>query len=138
MSGDVDVSGLVGADMTDNQLDSGDVQTPTVAAVVQDTGIMDVTLPQKGGEGNEIVAEKGALPQTGMMEAPNRNVVQKEREAVVPTPEGKGELMEAQHGNCQSSEKYTKQCHQAAQTELATNCARTHAALHGSMGDKSF
>ena len=117
MSGDVDVSGLVGADMTDNQLDSGDVQTPTVAAVVQDTGIMDVTL-QKGGEGDGIVAEKGALPQTGIMEAPSCNTFAKEREAVGPTTEVNGELMEAQHGNYQTSEKYTKQCHQATQTEF--------------------
>lgn len=131
-----DIRGLVGADMINNQLDDGNVEKPTITAVVQETGVMDVTL-EEGEKGDGIVEETGALPQTGQMEAPSCNAVAQEIGAVSETLKSNGELMEVRNGNYpQNSEKNNKKCHQGAQTELSINCALAGATVHGSMDDE--
>ena len=64
-----DISGLVGTNMTKNQLDTGGIDMPTIAAAVQDSGAVDVTL-EEGDEGDDEPAESqndnhiDAQPQT--------------------------------------------------------------------------
>ena len=53
-----DISGLAGTNLTNNQLESGTVDMPSVTAAMQDSGAVDVTL--EGSENNDVSTNANA------------------------------------------------------------------------------
>ena len=51
-----DISGFVGTNMTKNQLDTGDIEMPTITGALQDSGAVDLTL-EEGEDGNDDPTE---------------------------------------------------------------------------------
>ena len=49
-----DITGLANANMTRDQLDSGDVELPTLSGAVQDSGAFDVSLDEGEDDGEDL------------------------------------------------------------------------------------
>lgn len=56
-----EISGLVGTNIINNQLQTGDIELPTIATAVQDSGAIDVTLEEgEQGDVNPVEANDGS------------------------------------------------------------------------------
>ena len=134
-----DISGLVGTNITKNQLDTGGIDMPTIAGAVQDSGAVDVTL-EEGGAGDDDLAEAqegsriGAQSQSGEGDLPIKfAAVQDSGEVDAPLEENEQGNMytaKAQHGTCQVVEYSTNNRHQGTQTELWTVLCTSDAVAH--------
>ena len=58
-----DISGLVETNVINNQLDTGDIEMPTIAAAVQDSGAIDITLDNEESETGEQGDSKAEMQQ---------------------------------------------------------------------------
>ena len=114
-----EVSGLIGTDITNTPLDTGQMETQTVVGAVKDSGVIDVTLDGEERD-NDNPAEdqkedcKEAQLQTGEKERSTFHEALKDSGATDDALE-QGEQGE---GMCHDVGYNNRKCHQATQTEL--------------------
>ena len=119
-----EISGLVGTNATDTQLDTGQMGMPTVTGAVKDSGVIDVTLDNKEQDNdNPLKAQgedfKGIQPQGRDVESPTIHEASKESGAIDDTLDH-GEQDESIFHDAGYS---NRKIHHATQTELSANFA---------------
>ena len=119
-----EISGLVGANATDTQLDTGKMGMPTVIGAVKDSGVTDVTVDNEEQDNdNPVKAQredvKGTHLQGREVESPTIHESSKESGATDDTLEHGEEDESISHDAGYSNRKI----HHATQTELSANFA---------------
>ena len=127
-----DISGLVGTNIVNNQLQTRDIEMPTIGAAVQDSGALDVALEEgKQGVGNRTEAQgdnRGdAQPNNGKKITPINAVNMQERG---------GSYEEGKHGDQILSKMH--KFHQKTQTTLSTIFSVANVVAHGPMKEEHF
>jgi len=114
-----EISGLIGTDITNTPLDTGQMETQTVVGAVTDSGVIDVTLDgeeqdkDNPAEDQKEDCKDGQL-QNGEKETSTSREALKDSGAIDDTRE-QGEQGE---GMCHDVGYNNRKCQQATQTEL--------------------
>jgi len=115
-----EISGLIGTNITNTQLDTGQFEMQTVVGAVEDSGVIDVTLDDDEQDDDNPAEDqeegdcKEARLQNGEKETSTFHDALKDSGAIDDTRE-QGEQGE---GMCHNVGYSNRNCHQATQTEL--------------------
>lgn len=111
-----DISGLVGNNIVNNQLQTGEIEIPTITAAVQDSGAINVTL-EEGEPGDGGSAEphddrrNDALQKTGQEEVQPKAAARQDSETVQVSEQGVGnsaKVLDDSRGDIQSKKEEKK------------------------------
>ena len=114
-----EISGLVGTNITNTQLETGQFEMQTVVGAVKDSGVVDVTLDDEEQDDDNLAEDqeedcKEAQLQNGENETSPYHEALKDSAAIDDTRQ-QGEQGE---GMCHDVGYNDRKCHQATQTEL--------------------
>ena len=121
-----DIGGLAGTNITRNQLQTGQMERPTILGAMQDSGAIDISLEEAEQDNDKPMEVQddncdAALFKTVKKKTTTiRNVVQDNGgiDATLDDKQGDITSVEAQGDNRQDVENDNKKCHQGTQTEL--------------------